>query len=156
MPYVFFKTKMFHFLKLLFFLSLESEKKSGKTVKDRLDDALDEKLNEVERKREKLILLDKKIAKLGDGQERRKLMYQKQQTDAYNRKHKKTPIDEERALHESYQIILKVSEVKSIVYKYFSRPKQFLVSTNPSRLFTQTIQRHAISGKGMYVDIGSV
>ena len=129
---------------------IESEKKSGKTVKDRLDEALDEKLAEVERKREKMILLDKKIAKLPDGQERRKLMYQKQQTDNYNRKHKKSPIDEERTLHESYQIILKVSEVKCIVYRYFSRPKQLLVSTNPSPNFTQTIQRHAIFGKGTY------
>ena len=86
----------------------EAEKKTGKSVKDRLNEALDTKLEEVARKREKMILLDKKIQKLSEGPERRKLMYQKQTQENYNRKHKKAPIDEERAAHESYQIILKV------------------------------------------------
>ena len=86
----------------------EAEKKTGKSVKDRLNEALDNKLEEVARKREKMILLDKKIQKLSEGPERRKLMYQKQTQENYNRKHKKAPIDEERAAHESYQIILKV------------------------------------------------
>ena len=56
-----------------------------------------------------MVALDKKIAKLPDGSEKRKLMYQKQQTEENNRKHKKSPIDEERNLHESYQILLRVS-----------------------------------------------
>ena len=75
-----------------------------------MNESLNAKLYEVEKKREKGILLDKKIAKLPDGQERRKLIYQKQQQDNYNRRHKKFPIDEERALHESYQIIMKVNQ----------------------------------------------
>ena len=79
-------------------------------MRERLNESLNAKLYEVEKKREKGILLDKKIAKLPDGQERRKLIYQKQQQDNYNRRHKKFPIDEERALHESYQIIMKVNQ----------------------------------------------
>ena len=81
----------------------------GKTVKDRLNEALNSKLMEVEYRREKMILLDKRIMKLPEGSEKRKLIYQRQTTENYNRKHKKSPIDEERALHESYQIILKVN-----------------------------------------------
>ena len=92
------------------FTFTESDKREGKTVRERLNESLNAKLYEVEKKREKGILLDKKIAKLPDGQERRKLIYQKQQQDNYNRRHKKFPIDEERALHESYQIIMKVNQ----------------------------------------------
>ena len=92
----------------------ESEKKSGKTVRERLNEALNSKLDEVEKKREKMILLDKKIAKLSEGPERRKLVYQKQTQENYNRKHKKAPIDEERAAHESFQIILKVIKLNTI------------------------------------------
>lgn len=88
----------------------EAERKTGKSVKTRLNDALQKRLEEVEKKREKMIILDKKIAKLGEGPEKRKLVYQKQTQDNYNRKHKKAPIDEERAAHESYQILLKVKK----------------------------------------------
>ena len=87
-----------------------------------MNESLNAKLFEVEKKREKGILLDKKIAKLPDGQERRKLIYQKQQQDNYNRRHKKFPIDEERALHESYQIIMKVKH-KKITLTSWSRLK---------------------------------
>ena len=90
--------------------------------------------------------------KLGDGPERRKLMYQRTQTENYNRKHKKSPIDEERALHESYQIILKVSKVKftvykygvysgDTVYKYMSRPKKLLLNP-PLKFFNRTGKRY--------------
>ena len=127
-------------------LYTESEKKSGRTLKNRLDEAVNEKLAEVERKRTKMILLDQKIKKLGDTPERRKLMFQKTQIENYNRKHKKSPIDEERALHESFQIILKVSEVKTLVYKYMSQPKP-LVLKHPPRIFTRTIEHPVISGR---------
>ena len=89
----------------------ESDKREGKTVKERLNESLNVKLMEVEKKREKNLILEKKIAKLPEGAERRKLIYQKQQQDNYNRRHKKFPIDEERALHEAYQIIMKVRKV---------------------------------------------
>ena len=136
------------FKKFIDFIILytESEKKSGRTLKNRLDEAVNEKLAEVERKRTKMILLDQKIKKLGDTPERRKLMYQKTQIENYNRKHKKSPIDEERALHESFQIILKVSEVKTLVYKYMSQPKP-LVLKHPPRIFTRTIEHPVISGR---------
>ena len=86
----------------------ENEKHDNTAIKRRLNKALNAKLEDVERKREKLVNLDKKIQKLPDGAERRKLIYQKQSTEDYNRKHRKSPIDEERALHESYQILIKV------------------------------------------------
>ena len=93
---------------ILFYGFSESDKREGKTVRERLNESLNVKLSEVEKQREKAIFLDKKIAKLPDGQERRKLIYQKQQQENYNRRHKKYPIDQERALHEAYQIIMKV------------------------------------------------
>ena len=86
-----------------------SENERALTPKDRLNKALNQKLDEVEIRKQRMVTLDKKIAKLPDGSEKRKLMYQKQQTEENNRKHKKSPIDEERNLHESYQILLRVS-----------------------------------------------
>ena len=80
--------------------------------KERLNKALNQKLEENELKKQRMIALDKKIAKLPDGSEKRKLTYQKQQQEEYQRKHKKSPIDEERNLHESYQILLRVSEIQ--------------------------------------------
>ncbi len=78
-------------------------------IKERLNKALHERLAEIETKKEKAIALDKKIAKLPDGAEKRKLLYQKQQQENFNRRNKKSPVDEERALHESYQILLGVT-----------------------------------------------
>ena len=89
----------------------ESDKKSTNlelSIKNRLNGALSSKLMEIEAKREKALLVDKKLAKMPEGPEKRKLLYQKQSQENYQRKNKKSPIDEERALHESYQILLKV------------------------------------------------
>ena len=86
-----------------------SENERALTPKDRLNKALNQKLDEVEIRKQRMVALDKKIAKLPEGSEKRKLTYQKQQTEENNRKHKKSPIDEERNLHESYQILLRVS-----------------------------------------------
>ena len=91
-----------------FFIISENERAMG--PKERLNQALHKKLDENEIKKQRMIALDKKIAKLPDGSEKRKLTYQKQQQEEYQRKHKKSPIDEERNLHESYQILLRVSE----------------------------------------------
>lgn len=107
---------------ILSFNFSEAERKTGKSVKSRLNDALQSKLDEVEKKREKMILLDKKIAKLGEGPEKRKLVYQKQTQENYNRKHKKAPIDEERAAHESYQILLKVH----LIFTHLGIPYSFI------------------------------
>ena len=104
----------------------ESDKREGKSVRDRLNESLNAKLTEVEKKREKAIILDKKIAKLPDGPERRKLIYQKQQQENYNRRHKKYPIDEERALHESYQIIMKVKYLNFCVIKEGKNSDKYL------------------------------
>ena len=91
-------------------LLIISENERAMGPKERLNQALHKKLDENEIKKQRMIALDKKIAKLPDGSEKRKLTYQKQQQEEYQRKHKKSPIDEERNLHESYQILLRVSE----------------------------------------------
>ena len=90
-------------------LQIISENERAMGPKERLNQALHKKLDENEIKKQRMIALDKKIAKLPDGSEKRKLTYQKQQQEEYQRKHKKSPIDEERNLHESYQILLRVS-----------------------------------------------
>lgn len=81
----------------------------GISAKDKIKEALNQRLSEVEDRREKALLLEKKIAKMADGPEKRKLVYRKRQQDESEKKRRKTPVDEERALHESYQIVLKVS-----------------------------------------------
>jgi hypothetical protein len=82
-------------------------------IKSRLNGALNAKLTEIEAKREKALNTEKKLAKMSEGPEKRKLLYVKQQQENYQRKNKKSPIDEERSLHESYQILLKVSNRSS-------------------------------------------
>ncbi len=81
---------------------------------------------DVEEKREKALLLEKKINKMPDGPDKRKLMYKKQLQDAADRKRKKTPVDEERALHESYQIVLKVSSFR-FRFEILSSSKKIIV-----------------------------
>ena len=44
------------------------------------------------------------------------------------------------------KIILKVSEVKTLVYKYMSQPKPFVLK-HPPRIFTRSIEHPVISGK---------
>ena len=97
-------------IKVISQLQIISENERAMGPKERLNQALHKKLDENEIKKQRMIALDKKIAKLPDGSEKRKLTYQKQQQEEYQRKHKKSPIDEERNLHESYQILLRVSE----------------------------------------------
>lgn len=76
------------------------------------------RLAEVESRREKIIARDKRIAKLPDGPERRKLVFQKQQEEMKQRRNSSAPINEEQNLHESYQILLKVT--------FFQTPWQLL------------------------------
>lgn len=91
------------------------DQKNALSAKDRVNDALNARLAEVEEKREKALLLEKKIGKMADGPERRKLVYRKKQQEEYERKRKKTPVDEERLLHESYQLVLKVKLSKRLL-----------------------------------------
>ena len=87
----------------------ESDKSSGKSIKVKLNEALNGKLAEIESKREKAIIREKRIAKLPDGPERRKLIFQKTQEENAAKKKKKDRVVEEQDLHESYQILLGVN-----------------------------------------------
>ena len=74
------------------------------------------KLAECEQKKENYLLLERKINKLPDGPEKRKLIYGRNLRDKEENRKNKTPVDIERQLHESYQMILKVmSYSRSIV-----------------------------------------
>ena len=53
-------------------------------------------------------MCDRKISKLPDGPERRKLIYQKNQREKEEKRKNCAPVDKERQLHESYQMVLKV------------------------------------------------
>ena len=66
------------------------------------------KLAECEQKKENYLNLERKINKLPDGPEKRKLIYQRTYRDNDEKRRNKTPVDIERQLHESYQMILKV------------------------------------------------
>ena len=52
--------------------------------------------------------MERKISKLPDGPEKRKMIYQRNLRDKEEKRKNKTPVDTERQLHESYQMILKV------------------------------------------------
>ena len=99
--------KNIHIIKTIYHFP-ENERALG--AKERLNRALNERLEQVEMRKQRAVALEKKISKLPDGSEKRKLTYQKQQQEEYNRKHKKSPIDEERNYHESYQILLRVRQ----------------------------------------------
>ena len=75
------------------------------------------KLGECEQKKENYLKLERKINKLPDGPEKRKLIYQKSLKDTEEKRKNKTPVDIERQLHESYQMILKVRSCFVIQFK---------------------------------------
>lgn len=62
------------------------------------------RLQEIEAKRERATALERKLSKMADGPKKRQITYQKQQEDALALKYHRTPVDEERALHEAYQV----------------------------------------------------
>ena len=99
----------YHLLPCTLFIFSESDKSSGKSIKVKLNEALNGKLAEIESKREKAIIREKRIAKLPDGPERRKLIFQKTQEENAAKKKKKDRVVEEQDLHESYQILLGVN-----------------------------------------------
>ncbi len=107
------QVRIIHFIcsriALFFGIVLETDKAVGKSIKEKINEALNKRLAEVESKREKILQREKKIAKLPDGPERRKLIFQKQQEEKSQRRNSSAPINEEQNLHESYQILLKVS-----------------------------------------------
>ena len=75
------------------------------------------KLAECEQKKENYLLLERKINKLPDGPEKRKLIYGRNLRDKEENRKNKTPVDIERQLHESYQMILKVRSCFVIQFK---------------------------------------
>ena len=84
--------------------------REGKTIKENLNAALKEKVAIVEAKRENKVKREKRIAKLPDGPERRKLVFQAS-TEEKAQKRKKTDFQiEEQEIHESYQLLLKVCD----------------------------------------------
>ena len=74
------------------------------TVVEKLNKTMFTKLQDIESKREKATALEKKLSKMADGPKKRQIVYQKQQEEAMAIKYKRTPVDEERALHEAYQV----------------------------------------------------
>ena len=62
----------------------------------------------VEERRDKKLRRDKKIQKLPDGPERRKLIFQATTEEKAMKRKKTDYIIEEQELHESYQLLLKV------------------------------------------------
>jgi len=74
------------------------------TVVEKLNKTMFVKLQEIEGKREKATALERKLSKMADGPKKRQITYQKQQEEAMAIKYKRTPVDEERALHEAYQV----------------------------------------------------
>ena len=75
------------------------------TVVEKLNKTMFTKLQDIESKREKATALEKKLSKMADGPKKRQIVYQKQQEEAMAIKYKRTPVDEERALHEAYQVL---------------------------------------------------
>ena len=86
----------------------ENDVRAGKTIKENLNEAPNEKIAIIESKKENKLKRDKRIAKLPDGPERRKLIFQAS-TEEKAQKRKKTDFQiEEQEVHESYQLLLKV------------------------------------------------
>ena len=77
-------------------------------MRRRIDHRLNTELEKVEQKRERQIAMSKKLEKMADNQEKRRLVYQQEQKKEEDLKRNKTPAQMERALHESYQIVIKV------------------------------------------------
>ena len=70
---------------------------------------MNEKLQEIEAKRDNKLKRDKKIAKLPDGAERRKLMFQASTEEKAMARKKTDYCIQEQEVHESYQLLLKVN-----------------------------------------------
>ena len=99
----------YYLTQLFFRLFTEGgDKHEGKTPKERITDNLNMKLEECEKKKENYLLLERKINKLPDGPEKRKLIYGRNLREKDEKRRNKSPVDIERQLHESYQMILKV------------------------------------------------
>jgi len=62
------------------------------------------KVQEIEAKRERAAALERKLSKMAEGPKKRQIVYQKQQEEANAIKYHRTPVDEERAIHEAYQV----------------------------------------------------
>ena len=103
--------------------------RAGKTIKENLNEALNEKIAIVEGKRENKLKRDKRISKLPVGPERRKLIFQAS-TEEKAQKRKKTDFQiEEQEIHESYQLLLKVCNKnlkflsdKTLLRSYYTIP----------------------------------
>jgi len=105
-------------------LQSENDVRAGKTIKENLNEALNEKIGIVEQKRENKLKRDKRIAKLPDGPERRKLIFQAS-TEEKAQKRKKTDFQiEEQEIHESYQLLLKELAFKEKIKERERREKE--------------------------------
>ena len=101
-------------MKYILNLCLEVARQQPDYVRDRLNERLFEKIQELEGKRTQLIKDQKRIAKMKKGgpQMRRQaeleeIEMKKQETlNKKQGKNKKSLVDEERAIHESYQVLL--------------------------------------------------
>ena len=83
------------------------------SVVEKLNKTMFIKLQDIESKRERATALERRLSKMTDGPKKRQLVYQKQQEEALAIKYKRTPIDEERALHEAYQVLLCIARLSS-------------------------------------------
>ena len=83
--------------------------RAGKTIKQNLNDALNEKLADVESRRDNKLKRDKRIKKLPDGPERRKLIFQADTEERAMARKKTDYCIQEQEIHESYQLLLKVN-----------------------------------------------
>jgi len=97
-------------------LEPEAERENRDYVKDRLNQKLFQKVQQIEEKREKEYLESKRTTKISKAEQRK--MKLKQQQDEMNGDfkprgtQKKSLIDEERAIHEAYQILLSEYNMK--------------------------------------------
>ena len=87
----------------------ENDVRAGKTIKQNLNDALNEKLADVESRRDNKLKRDKRIKKLPDGPERRKLIFQADTEERAMARKKTDYCIQEQEIHESYQLLLKVN-----------------------------------------------
>ena len=101
-------------MKYIHNLYLEVARQQPEYVKDKLNERLFEKIQELEGKKSQVIKDQKRIAKLKKGgpQMRRKAeleeieMKKQEKLNKKQGKNKKSLVDEERAIHESYQVLL--------------------------------------------------
>ena len=82
---------------------------------------MNEKLADIEARRDNKLKREKKIAKMADGPERRKLMFQASTEEKAMARKKTDYCIQEQEVHESYQLLLKVN-----TYSMKSPPKRFI------------------------------